>query len=61
MNTMPTFNVTIRATVTKTYKVEADTKDEAVETAHEGFSVLNGDVDEQYKEEMLDVTEIPHL
>jgi len=35
---MPTYEVTIRACVTKTLLVTADTQDEAYELAHDQFS-----------------------
>jgi hypothetical protein len=55
---MKTYDVTIQATITKTHSVEAETKDEAVEQAHEIFSVLNDDTPENYKEETLDIVEV---
>ena len=55
---MKTYNVTIRAVITKTYKVEAESADLATEQAHEIFSVLNDDTDESYEQDMLDVEEL---
>jgi len=56
---MKTYQVTIRATVTKTYKVEADNEDVAYEEANIMFSVLNEDgVDENYEQEVLDIEEL---
>ena len=52
---MKTYNVTIRATITKTYRVEAENVDKATEVAHEIFSVLNDDTDENYEQDLLDV------
>ena len=38
---MKTYEVTIRAVITKTYTVDGETEDEAIETAHSIFSVAN--------------------
>jgi hypothetical protein len=53
-----TYNVTIRATITKTHKVEADSEEDAVNLAHEIFSVLNDDIDENYDQQMHSVEEV---
>ena len=50
---MAIYAVTIRATVTKTYEVEANSEQEAIEDAHGIFSVLNDDTPERYEEETL--------
>ena len=55
---MKTYAITIRATVTKTITVEADNEDDAMEQAHELFSVLCDDIDEDYNEEVIDFEEI---
>jgi len=56
---MSTFNVTIRATVTKTYTIEADSQEEAEATAHDAFSVLNEDgIDEDYGQETMDISDV---
>ncbi len=55
---MKTYDVTIRAIVTKTLRVEAENADEAYENAHELFSVgCNGDR-ERYEQDTLDIEEI---
>jgi hypothetical protein len=54
---MPKYEVTIRATVTKTLTVEEDCDANAITAAHEIFSVLC-DGDEDYKEETLSVEEV---
>ena len=55
---MKTYQVTIRATVTKTYEVEAENKDAAYEQANSIFSVLNEDgIDENYQQEVIDIEE----
>lgn len=52
--TTKTWNVTIQATITKTYQVSADTEEEATEQAHIMFSVLNEeDVPEDFEQEVL--------
>lgn len=55
---MPLFDVEIKATIRKTYQVEAETADLAEEEAHQIFSVLCDDVDEDYDQETLEVIEL---
>jgi hypothetical protein len=55
---MKEFDVTIKATVTKTYRVKAKTQQEAGEKAHQVFSVLNDDTDETYEQDTESVVEI---
>ena len=56
---MPTYEVTIRACVTKTLIVTADTQDEAYELAHDQFSVVHDpSIPEKYEEETLAVEEV---
>jgi hypothetical protein len=56
---MPKWNVTIKATVTKTITdIEADTEDEAIEIAHSLFTVENADNEEDYDEQTEDVERI---
>ena len=51
---MATYNVTIRATVTKTITVDAPDKDKAIENAHSQFTVAcELDTVEGYDEETL--------
>jgi hypothetical protein len=54
---MKTYEVTIRATITKDVLVEAEDENKAAEQAHEEFSVLNDGSDENYKQETLNVEE----
>jgi|TARA_B110000908_G_scaffold163859_1_gene211002 hypothetical protein len=54
---MKVYEVTIRATVTKTLSVEAWNHTSAEEAAHEQFSVLNDGVDENYNQETLRIEE----
>jgi hypothetical protein len=55
---MKQYQVTIRATVTKTYTVEAENADKAIETGHEIFSVLEDGADEDYDQDVLSVEEM---
>lgn len=52
---MTTYEVTIRATITKTLKVEASTEAEAVATAHDQFTVQCSGADEDYTQETKSV------
>ena len=53
---MKTYEITIRATLTKTYTVEAEDAATAESVAHEIFDIHNEpDVPENYKQETLDV------
>jgi hypothetical protein len=52
------YKVTIRATVTKTYTVNASSEDEAVEEAHQIFSVLEDGVPEDYDQDTLEVERV---
>jgi len=49
---MKTYEVGIRATVCKRLRIEAESEEEAIEAAHEQFSVLNDDIPEDYDQEM---------
>ena len=52
---MPKFDVTIRAVITKTYEVEADSQELAEEEAHSIFSVLNETgISENYEQDTVD-------
>lgn len=55
---MKIYDVTIRATVYKTIRVEAEDEDDAYVAAHEEFSVLNDGVPERYEEETVEVKEV---
>ena len=52
---MKQYNVTIRAIITKTLRVEAENEDEATQQAHDRFSVLNDDTDESYEQDCIDI------
>jgi len=49
---MATFDVTIKATITKTISVEAENASSAIEAAHSSFS-SECDGDEKYEEDCL--------
>ena len=55
---MKTYDVTIKATVIKTIKVDAATEEEAVEQAHCEFTTANDSNAERYEENMLSVVEV---
>lgn len=55
---MKTYQITIRATITKTMEVEAEDREQAEIEAHESFSVLNDDNDESYEQDTLEITEV---
>jgi hypothetical protein len=55
---MNTYQVTIRATITKTLTVEAENEDAAYEEAHELFNPYSGEAEERYEEETLNVKEV---
>lgn len=52
------FDVTIEARIRKTYRVHASSIDEAVELAHQEFSVMNDSEHEDYEQETLTVREV---
>jgi hypothetical protein len=56
---MKTYEVTIRATIVKTYIIEAQNKDEAFATGHDIFSVEIDEADERhYEQETVDISEV---
>lgn len=56
---MSKFAITIRATVTKTIVVDAESQAEAIAEAHDLFTVqCEEGVDEDYNEETIDVERI---
>ena len=56
---MSKFAVMIRGTVRKTIEVEADNEEDAIEQAHETFTVAPEDgVDEAYNQETVEVNKI---
>lgn len=55
---MPKYQVTITAKISKTYTIEESTPENAVESAHEIFSVLHDDAPESYTQDTERVEEI---
>jgi hypothetical protein len=55
---MKEFDVTIIAKIRKTYRVDAETEDEAIETAHQIFTVVNDDIPEDYDQDTVDCEEV---
>ena len=50
------YDVTIRATITKTYTVEADNEDDAYQIANERFELVEEfNVHETYEQETIDI------
>jgi len=53
------YDVTITAKITKTYRVEADDEEEAIETAHQIFSVVAEEgIEENYDQDTVDCEEV---
>ena len=56
---MKTYDVTIKCTIYKTYRVEAETEDDAYEQAHASFTCLPEEkVYERYEQETVDIDEV---
>ena len=56
---MKSYDITVRAIITKTLRVEANTQDEAVEIAHDLFDLhYEDDIPEDYDEETLEIKEV---
>ena len=55
---MKQYQVTVRAVVTKTYVIEAESEAEATATAHDTFSVLEDGTDENYEQDLVSVEEV---
>ena len=55
---MKKYEVTVRAIVTKTYVIEAESEAEATATAHDTFSVLEDGTDEDYDQDLLSIEEV---
>jgi len=52
---MKKYEVVIRAIITKTYVVKAESEDEATATAHDIFNVLDDGADEDYDQDLVSV------
>ena len=55
---MSLYDITIRAIVIKTLRVEAEDEDEAIMEAHSEFDVTCTDEREDYEEETLNIKEV---
>ena len=55
---MKTYEVTIKATIVKTYTIEAESQAEALATGNDVFSVECDEAPEHYEQEIMDVTEV---
>lgn len=49
------YEVTIRATITKTYTVEAEDQDQAIQIANEEFDVNEDHTFENYEQDTLEI------
>ena len=55
---MKKYEVTIKATITKTYTIEAENEAEALATGNDVFSVETDEAPEHYEQELVDVSEV---
>jgi hypothetical protein len=55
---MKSYDITIKATVTKTMRIKASNEEKAIETANETFSVLTDEYSEDYEQDIVEVKEI---
>jgi hypothetical protein len=55
---MKQYEITMRSVITKTYIIEAEDEGNAIEVAHESFSVLPDDMPERYEQEIMVMTEL---
>jgi hypothetical protein len=55
---MKTYEVTIKATIIKTYTIEAENEAEALATGNDIFSVEPDEAPEHYEQEFVDVSEV---
>lgn len=53
---MKSYDITIRATITKTFFIEANSQAEAVKEANELFNPYSGEAEEKYEQEVIRVT-----
>ena len=58
---MAEFQVTIRATVIKTYTIEAESEDEASSIASDVFTVGCDDIEEDYDQQVTGVAQVNKL
>ncbi len=55
---MKTYEVTIKATIIKTYTIEAESEAEALATGNDVFSVESDEAPEHYEQDVVDVSEV---
>lgn len=55
---MKKYDVTVKATVIKTLRIDAETEDAAVEQAYEAFTLACDGGDEHYSQDVQDVVEV---
>jgi hypothetical protein len=55
---MKQYEITMRSVIIKTYIVEADDDQDAIEVAHDRFSVLPDEKPERYEQEIMAMTEL---
>ena len=55
---MKTYDVTILATIVKIYRITADDEDDAINDAHEKFSVLADGQQEAYDQQTINIKEV---
>jgi hypothetical protein len=55
---MKDFDITIRATITKTIRVREDNEDKAEELAHQVFNPNEDGVSEAYDQDTLHISEV---
>ena len=58
---MKEYDVTITATITKTIRVEADTEEEATDTAHQIFTVQSDGTPEKYDQDTVLCEEVKEI
>lgn len=57
---MNKYNVTIQATITKTYQVRAECEDEAYDIAHQVFDPYEDGTPERYEQESIRIEVATH-
>lgn len=55
---MKTYNVIVRAIITKTMVIKAENEDDAIQTAQDTFTVQEDGNYENYDQEILDAEEV---
>lgn len=57
---MNCYEITIRATVTKTLNVTAKTEDQALDLAHDMFTLEHSGDPEKYDQDTIQIEKLPH-